>query len=399
MTAIKGLSWRNGARKAIIVMGDAPGKDPEPITGYTRSTVLAAANALDPAVIFPVPIGTDPVGFFQPLADGSGGQVFEASDPSQVSGELMAAVETASIPLTAALTVGSPARPGTPVQFSAAGSWYDAGSITSYSWDFDGDGTPDATTSTDRATHTYAAPFAGTASVTVTTDDGHTATATAPVDIRSDAPVAAGPPSSLKAVAGSDRTSIALSWGPPADLGGGSVAAYEATLTDSTTGSLAAAQIVDPGTTSLTFRGLAAGKYLAEVWAGTEAGAGARASTSVSLGTYDVRGFFPPVANPPTVNARQAGAAIPLKFSLSGNQGLNILAAGSPSSVQVSCQSRASIGAPIVASSPGDSGLTYDASSDTYTFVWKTDRSWAGTCRRLDLTLDDGTTHSAQMRF
>ena len=399
MRAINDLSWRNGVRKAIIVMGDAPGKDPEPVSGFTRSSVLAAAKALDPAEIFPIPIGTDPVGFFQPLADGSGGQLFKASDPSQVADEVLAAVDSASVPLTAALSVGSPARPGTSVLFSAAGSSYDAGAITSYSWDFNGDGTPDATTSTNRATYTYAAPFSGTATVTVTTDDGHTATASAPVDIRNDAPITAGPPSSLTAVAGSDRTSIALSWGPPADLGGGTLAGYEAILTDSTTGNLVAAQITDPATTSITFQGLTAGKYIAQVWAGTEAGAGTPASAPVSLGAYDFRGFFSPVANPPTVNKRNAGAAVPLKFSLSGNQGLGILAAGSPSSVQVSCQSKAPIGTPVLASGSGNSGLTYDASTDTYTFVWKTDQSWAGTCRRLDLTLDDGTTHSAQMQF
>jgi len=399
MTAINKLSWRNGAHKAIIVMGDAPGKDPEPVTGFTRATVLAAARALDPAAIYPVPIGTDPVSFFQPLADGSNGKLFEASDPSQVSDELLAAVESASTPLAATLTVGSPARPGEPVQFSAAGSWYDSGAITSYSWDFNGDGTPDATTTTNRVSHIYTTPFTGTATVTVTTDDGHSATANAPVDIRDDAPTPAGPPLSLQAVAGSDRTSIAVSWAPPADLGGGTIVGYEATLTDSTTGSLVAAQTTDATTTSLTFKDLPAGQYVADVWAGTEAGAGAVAATSVSLGAYDFTGFFPPVANPPTINQRHAGAAVPLKFSLSGNQGLKILAPGSPSSVQVSCSSEAPIGTPLPVSSPGHSGLTYDASSDTYTFVWKTDRAWAGTCRRIDLTLNDGTTHSAQMRF
>jgi len=59
-------------------------------------------------------------------------------------------------------------------------------------------------------------------------------------------------------------------------------------------------------------------------------------------------------------------------------------------------------GAPIdeiestVASS--SSALQYDAGSNTYTFVWKTPSSFAGSCRRLDLRLVDGTSHVALFR-
>src|SRR5262249_31086128 len=37
--------WRSGVRKSIIVMTDAPGHDPEPSTGYTKTSVAAAALA------------------------------------------------------------------------------------------------------------------------------------------------------------------------------------------------------------------------------------------------------------------------------------------------------------------------------------------------------------------
>ena len=47
-----------------------------------------------------------------------------------------------------------------------------------------------------------------------------------------------------------------------------------------------------------------------------------------------------------------------------------------------------------------NSSLHYDTSTDTYQYVWKTSSAWAGTCQRLDLVLNDGSTHSAtfQMR-
>jgi hypothetical protein len=41
----------------------------------------------------------------------------------------------------------------------------------------------------------------------------------------------------------------------------------------------------------------------------------------------------------------------------------------------------AKVTGPAVASTAGNSGVQYDAASDTYTYVWKTDKGWAGTCR------------------
>jgi hypothetical protein len=34
-----------------------------------------------------------------------------------------------------------------------------------------------------------------------------------------------------------------------------------------------------------------------------------------------------------------------------------------------------------------------------YLHTWKTERAWAGTCRRLDLLLTDGTHHQAGFKF
>lgn len=41
------------------------------------------------------------------------------------------------------------------------------------------------------------------------------------------------------------------------------------------------------------------------------------------------------------------------------------------------------------------SGLVYDRVSDRYTYVWKTDAAWKGTCRQLVLKPADGTFHRA----
>ena len=46
-----------------------------------------------------------------------------------------------------------------------------------------------------------------------------------------------------------------------------------------------------------------------------------------------------------------------------------------------------------------NSKLIYDALAGQYNYVWKTDKAWAGKCFRLDVKLDDNTTHSANFQF
>ena len=52
-----------------------------------------------------------------------------------------------------------------------------------------------------------------------------------------------------------------------------------------------------------------------------------------------------------------------------------------------------------VTATAGNSGLTYDSATQTYTYVWKTEKSWAGTCRQLIVRLIDGTEHTAGFMF
>ena len=114
---------------------------------------------------------------------------------------------------------------------------------------------------------------------------------------------------------------------------------------------------------------------------------------------YDFHGFFSPVDNPPTVNAVNAGRAIPVKFSLSGDQGLDIFEETYPRSQQVPCDGAATVDGVEETVSAGESGLSYDATTDQYTYVWKTSKAWSDTCRRLVVKLDDGTVHQADFRF
>jgi hypothetical protein len=85
MTALE-FEWRNGAKKAIVLMGDAPPHDPEPVTGLQMDDVLQYAFNLDPVNIYPLLIADNPETrvTFQQLADGSSGRMFYAASAEYV---------------------------------------------------------------------------------------------------------------------------------------------------------------------------------------------------------------------------------------------------------------------------------------------------------------------------
>jgi hypothetical protein len=95
----------------------------------------------------------------------------------------------------------------------------------------------------------------------------------------------------------------------------------------------------------------------------------------------------------------KAGSAVPVKFSLGSDQGLSILAAGSPSSQKITCDAGAPVDGIEETVTAGASSLSYDATSDQYIYVWKTDKAWAASCHQLTVTLIDGTSHTAKFTF
>jgi hypothetical protein len=130
----------------------------------------------------------------------------------------------------------------------------------------------------------------------------------------------------------------------------------------------------------------------------TDAAGNTATSTFNVIVNYAFDGFFRPVDRLPTVNVVKAGQAIPVKFSLGGNQGLAIFAAGYPKVVAMAC-SGAVQDAVEETVTAGGSSLQYDATTGQYIYVWKSDKSWAGSCRQLQVKFADGTTQVANFSF
>jgi hypothetical protein len=146
--------------------------------------------------------------------------------------------------------------------------------------------------------------------------------------------------------------------------------------------------------------------------AGTTVGAGTYTVTitaenlvgeATCMATVTVRenftGFFSPVNNLPALNVVNAGRAIPVKFSLNGNKGLDIFASGFPVSGEIPCDENAPPVEVTETTTAGSSSLTYNAANDQYTYVWSTSSSWAGTCRQLVVQLKDGCAYRANFKF
>ncbi len=129
------------------------------------------------------------------------------------------------------------------------------------------------------------------------------------------------------------------------------------------------------------------GSHTVNCTATDNAGNVSSADASYSV-IYDYSGFFSPVNS---TNNIKAGRTIPIKFSLNGDQGLNIIAVGYPTSrVCGSTTERAT---------NSNRGLSYNAGNYQYNYGWKTEKSWKKSCREFVLVLDDGTEHTATFNF
>lgn len=96
-----GMKWRNFSSgrkvtKIIVVITDASLKNPD-YQGNTPEKVAAAAEAVDPAHIYPIIVGSDPqaIADGKKLADLTGGQVLSAASGDQVATVLLDAVNVA----------------------------------------------------------------------------------------------------------------------------------------------------------------------------------------------------------------------------------------------------------------------------------------------------------------
>ena len=120
------------------------------------------------------------------------------------------------------------------------------------------------------------------------------------------------------------------------------------------------------------------------------------------ISTYRFEGFFSPVDNPPNVNVANSGQSVPIKWHITDILGVPIsdpVSFKSLTSSTVNCVTY--VGDPVFAIedyAAGYSGLQYSGDGK-WQFNWKTSKTYAKQCRTVVLTLNDGSTYSANFKF
>lgn len=344
------LPWRPGVKKVVIVLADAPPHDPEPVSGLTGADIVAHSLAIDPVEVYVVDTAYAMDAALQSVVDGTGGLAINADSAGDVPAALEDALDVALTKPYAWINGPYVAPVGRSVELEASGSYATEGTLTSYAWDFDGDGVVDETTPEPVTRHVWSQPYTGLLTLTVTDSSGRSSVATTHVGITDDG----------------DETPRSADNCPDVDNQGQEDEDGDGVgdLCDETPG-----------------------------WP-TEDQEGV---TEDDVTAWPFDGFRSPLADPPMLNAARAGRSVPLKFSLGGDRGLDVVAAGYPQVGRVDCSGAAPDDG--VVSTTSEPGLTYDAVSDQYVYVWSTDRAWAGSCRRVTLRLTDGSEHHALFDF
>ncbi len=116
---------------------------------------------------------------------------------------------------------------------------------------------------------------------------------------------------------------------------------------------------------------------------------GKRAATVPPTPQYALSGPMQPVDAAPVVNTMKAGTAVPVKFSLGGDFGLDVLAEGFPASTAISCPAAPTDAIEQTVRATA-SALSFDSTTGQYTYAWKTSKSMKG-CRDLVLRFRDGS--------
>jgi hypothetical protein len=112
----------------------------------------------------------------------------------------------------------------------------------------------------------------------------------------------------------------------------------------------------------------------------------------------DFKGFRWPVDDFPAINRWIAGEVVPVRFSLGGYRGLDVLAPGYPQVAEVECgEGEQPISGRPARSTGWQKGLRFKHRS--YVFMWRTERDWTRGCRQFLIKLKDGSVHRAEFRF
>jgi hypothetical protein len=116
-----------------------------------------------------------------------------------------------------------------------------------------------------------------------------------------------------------------------------------------------------------------------------EGGSGSSAFDSIDV----VPAFTSATWLPPRLNYHALpGFPVLLRFTLNGNEGLDIFSEGTPASRRIDCVTKEPM-SDFSPATPAFGLFFYLRSTDSYTYFWSTSPTWFGTCRELIFGFED----------
>lgn len=180
------LKWRDGVKKMVIVFGDQPTKDPEPVSHLTSKEIIKRAHDVDPVEIYSIYTGEIVNDSFRKVTEETSGKIYHASDAEEIVKSITSAVDSSLKKPFAWLYGPYVAKTGTTLELDASGSYAMQGKIAKYEWDFNDDGKYDATTTVPTVKHLFNDVYSGSVVVRVTDSNGVSALGSTHVDITKD---------------------------------------------------------------------------------------------------------------------------------------------------------------------------------------------------------------------
>ncbi len=143
--------------------------------------------------------------------------------------------------------------------------------------------------------------------------------------------------------------------------------------------------LFSPGTTLVT-------------WTATDTNGNSSTAQQKITINFSFAGFEMPIKMNGKVNLVKAGSTVPVKFSLGGDMGLDIFAAGYPKIVTYNPQTGQVIDSTALVFTDKDP-LIFDPTTDKYRYTWKTAKGWTGMNKQFIIQLKDGTIITAFFYF
>jgi hypothetical protein len=112
-------------------------------------------------------------------------------------------------------------------------------------------------------------------------------------------------------------------------------------------------------------------------------------------------GFRSPIDNQPTLNTVKAGLTVPVKWAIQDAAGKYISDLNAVTSITSEPFKCPSAPTDVIeeTTTAGLVSLKYDSATNQFVYTWQTQKSWAGSCRRLHIALLDGAVHAADFQF